>query len=296
MTDLTGKQPEKKPESKDKAQTARKRKFEASAPVAPLSASSSAATASHSGLATTTTTALKLTPEEIAKIKAAAKAHFSYKQLAALADTMQKLILDDNKIFAAYYEARTEFIKFSPLHYLAYPQSVADGKNNFGFKLHLAIDDSDRTNLANGWDIIMPILIDYEVSISKVVKPGQNFSSDPSSTGSQLTLYFFATPKRPWVEIITKITEALRKANIKPSSHTAAVRPINEFFAYRNDKVPSSRSYLAQAEAIRIATELKAEAYNPYQEEDTIEPIVKELSEAIRTTPQPEISNAIAST
>lgn len=88
-------------------------------------------------------------------------------------------------------------------------------------KFHISLPED---KYAEGWDVVMPILIAREVVLFKIPHQGESMSSQKGQYGKDITVYADKNPNygiEDWQEILTQITDALVKAQIPPGYKTA---------------------------------------------------------------------------
>lgn len=88
-------------------------------------------------------------------------------------------------------------------------------------KFHISLPED---KYAEGWDIVMPILIENGIAQFKIPHEGKYMSSAEGQYGKDITIYADKNPDKgiaEWQEILTAITEALVAANIPPGYKTA---------------------------------------------------------------------------
>lgn len=113
-----------------------------------------------------------------------------------------------------------------------------------GWKLHVAIDDSDPKNIAKGWDLVVDILAKHEIAEFKIIRPYHKLSiEEEAECGNQISIYCFAEKEeKNWPKIVEEISETLEKNQIVPSPKS----PINKFIkgtpyvTFRNDTKPEN--------------------------------------------------------
>ncbi len=165
-------------------------------------------------------------PDNLTKFKKL----FVYKNIST-----QKRLSDEDFTFGSQIDPRKEFIGFGYIgdDSAFRPTVRAPG----GWKLHIAVDDRDSENIAQAWDVIKDILIEWWIVESKVVKPGISFASDAMQCSKQITIYQFFNPERDWQAIIQEIELRLTRAEIRSGQFSPTDKPItnSRYTAYRND-------------------------------------------------------------
>lgn len=105
-----------------------------------------------------------------------------------------------------------------------------------GWKIHVSIDDSDMSNLAKGWNVILPILIEHKINCTKVANKQ---CTDEDNFGKQITIYQFKDPDKEWQAILTEITQALKDNDVKsgrrPLLTSSKLIPGSNYLSYRHD-------------------------------------------------------------
>jgi hypothetical protein len=120
----------------------------------------------------------------------------------------------------------------------------ADPKaNSLGWKIHVAIDQSDPVNVAKGTDIVLDILRKHDISIFKIARPG-NMNDHPIQSGKHITIYNEMDPGKDWQAIIKEIQDALVESGVKAAPKIGASDRYmgdSKFITYRNDVGPDGR-------------------------------------------------------
>src|SRR5579872_2697859 len=63
-------------------------------------------------------------------------------------------------------------------------------QGDFGWKFHISFDDEDPENVRKGWNAIVPILIKYQIALTKVLKTNYRDSAHhPHEWGRHVTIY-----------------------------------------------------------------------------------------------------------
>ncbi len=197
------------------------------------------------------------------------KALFTYQNIST-----SKELNDEAFIFYSRIELSTIFIKFSYIgEDTSYTPKLLPGQKRFppgGWKLHIAVDDTNPENLSRAWDIVKDILIEYRMAVSKVIKPDISLAKDTTQKGKQITIYYYfnPAPQRDWDRILNEIDNQLFQADIKPvhpdmkKRFSPTDRPIinSRYISYRNDLTEDSKSVLDS----KVVKELpKEKRYNP---------------------------------
>lgn len=155
-----------------------------------------------------------------------------------------------------------------------------------GWKLHIAIDDSEREEfdyVARAWDLIISILIEHRICESKVIKPCISFMKDELQIGKQITIYQFLNPNRDWLVIINQIETSLNKGDqygpIKSGLISPTDKTINgsKYISYRNDLSQDRTRSVSAKEVMRYLKEAEKsphiKLYNPFGRPDVFENI-----------------------
>lgn len=114
-------------------------------------------------------------------------------------------------------------------------QNPAD-VSNVGWKVHLSIDDSNKVNLAMGFDLIKDIVIDEQLTC-KVVMPIADFYLDIERNGRQITIYDCGNVNKDWENILNRMENSLIENGINFTHTPPGDRPIQGslIISYRND-------------------------------------------------------------
>jgi hypothetical protein len=136
-----------------------------------------------------------------------------------------------------FIERSNEKLKY-PLPETQFTGTLTRTKNVGGWKLHVAIEDSDD-NLSKAWDIIVDKIIEHEIQLTKIIKESvrESLKQDPQQCGKEITLYAYreARPTDEWEKFINQVTESLARANIKPGPLPGSDNEIkgSNYFSYR---------------------------------------------------------------
>lgn len=90
---------------------------------------------------------------------------------------------------------------------------------NFRLKFHISLPENEPELFSAGWNIIKTILIQNEVGLFKIVRPGEKMSSTPGQAGKDITIYAYDDKQRSipqWCEIFESIIEKLVRRGIPP--------------------------------------------------------------------------------
>ena len=160
----------------------------------------------------------------------------------------------------------------------SYTPKSPSGQTKFtpgGWKLHIAVDDTDPENLAKAWNIVKNIFIEYRIAQAKIIKSGISFAEDITQYGKQITIYYFynPAPQRDWDKIINEIDDQLDKAGIEPVHPDMAKRfsptdrPItnSRYISYRNDLSEDSQHVLDSTTVMGFPEDKR---YNPFGRPD----------------------------
>ena len=198
---------------------------------------------------------------------------FSYRNISA-----KKRLNDKDFIFFSCIEANTSFIKFA---YIGGDQQFVSTNNApGGWKLHIAIDDSIKGNVALAWDQIVGILIEQRIAESKVLKPGESFTHmNQIQSGKQITIYQFFNPNRNWNLIVNQIESRLRNANIVPGRFSLTDKSIvsSQYISYRNDLSKDGKYAITAQEAMKHPEDIR---YNPFGRSDPF------INISVQSTPE----------
>ncbi|MGA2655655.1 MAG: hypothetical protein ABSF18_06720 [Gammaproteobacteria bacterium] len=142
-----------------------------------------------------------------------------------------------------------EWVKFGA--YSAEPQANQPRRHipeqEYGWKMHIGIDDATPGNLKLGWETILPILQAKGIKLGKIVNINSTrytpyANNNPKQCGKQMTIYCFkqgnvVEMEQFWRECFTEITHALRANNVRcaPLSPSDMPVPGSEYISYRND-------------------------------------------------------------
>jgi hypothetical protein len=166
----------------------------------------------------------ELTEADIDKIKAI----FTYENM------VQYLI--EQKTYPVMYDEKKKFGASVERAFIGFGYMDNIKESDVGWKAHIAIDDSDKTNLANAWNVVKDIFIEEKL-LTKVVNPSANFFKDESQCGKQITIYCFVSPNVDWERVFNKIEDALFNANINNHKFSPGEKEIpgSRYLSYRND-------------------------------------------------------------
>ncbi len=193
----------------------------------------------------------------------ALKVLFSYENISS---NIQ--VCDNDITFGSHKEPETDFIKFG---YIGEDLHFRPTNNNpGGWKLHIAINDSvnQGVEVARAWNIILDILIEQRISMSKVIKPGVFLThKDKAQAGKQITIYQFFNPNRDWNLIINQIESRLRDSNIAQGQFSLTDRPISQsrYISYRNDLTQDGKHSMLYQTAMQYPESIR---FNPFGKED----------------------------
>jgi hypothetical protein len=111
-----------------------------------------------------------------------------------------------------------------------------------GWKFHISIDDTNRENLARGWNIVKDVLIANNITKFKIYAPESGKSMESGSNPSkQITIYAYYDLEEKnaedWQRIIREVTLHLANEGVHPAGKPKNDRLIkgSSFVSYRND-------------------------------------------------------------
>lgn len=221
------------------------------------------------------------------------KSMFTYEDISTT-----RALHDEDYTFGSRIEDDTDFIRFAYIgEDLRYKPKLPSGARIFppgGWKLHIAIDDTDPENVASAWDIVKDILIEQRIAESKVIKQGKSFVHDEMQCGKQITIYQFFNPERNWSFIINSIERRLLSAGIRsvPFSPTDKPIPDSHYITYRNDLSEDGRRAMDSREVMtRFPLEKR---YNPFGHLSSVDPSRIDPFINIRIEPQRTLSGGLS--
>jgi len=110
-----------------------------------------------------------------------------------------------------------------------------------GYKIHVAIDDSDPNNIATGWNALLNVLLKYQIIATKVITTNtkQKLVDNREQRGKQITIYacFNYSTGVNWSEFCQTIEQVLVDAKITPAPFSNSDTPIkgSKYLSYRSD-------------------------------------------------------------
>jgi hypothetical protein len=94
--------------------------------------------------------------------------------------------------------------------------STTEGKvfEKHGLKFHISLPEMDGEKYNTGWDLIAKVLMQHNVLLFKIVKPGIIMSDNPDQRGKDIIIYADENPEKrikDWTDIFTTITSKEQK-------------------------------------------------------------------------------------
>lgn len=124
--------------------------------------------------------------------------------------------------------------------------------------IYITIDDTDKNNMEKAWNAILPLLIKDQVYATRVVREGSRYAHNIAlpKCGQQIVLRRYCDYDRSaerWNTLLTKITEELVKAEVKPGpiTETSGYEILNAFCLRKKVAMPNSENDL---EALNVIT------------------------------------------
>ncbi len=152
-----------------------------------------------------------------------------------------------------------------------------------GWKFFVSVDDTVEANLARAWNIVVDILVEHQISQSKVIRGDIHLSEgDPAEgdmdlkfaeRGKQIVIYAYDDDLgKPWATILHRISQGLVDAAIQPSYFPPYNRPMagSYYLSYRNDANKSGKKYSANHRD-KARKDMRDKGYNPHGHPDIFE-------------------------
>jgi hypothetical protein len=136
-----------------------------------------------------------------------------------------------------------------------------------GWKIHISIDDTKKTNLEKAWNSIVYLCAKHDIKLMKMITTTHDITTHrraPEGSGRQFTLYVPVSEEDNqgyWQKLLQEIEDALYNADIPVGYASSVTKKLSGYLSYRNDLAADGKSYRAI---------YMAQGYNDFGYEDPL--------------------------